>query len=1052
MTASCRCTTLWSRRPPMGKEVVYCFNCGVRLLRADFERGAAHRAGTEYTCADCLPVLLELLPPKERAEFQKNRGKPDPAVKTSGPRRGTGRVPTADKPTRKITSTRLRAKPQPEEDEEGPVSRRVGRQKKKSKLPLVFAGLGGLIALMIVLLVLATRGKGPKSAPEEETSSGAKPPPAAPAPPEKSLTAEDLARMALEKARKYQADHPKDREGQLIEFAGVARKYGKTAAGTEALKEAEALQKKIESGLTPEMEALLGKIKEPREREEYKKVIDLLYEAKEKDPTPAWILQVDRQIDQVRAETDRRFKELKQKAEEARGKGEKEEIDGIRKQVAKWGIQKYAEEFDAAFPAPPVTDTAAAPAQPGGGETARPATPAAPEGPKRNEEGKAYLDRWTEAVRPATSRDYAAAIGRVEQAGQNLQEDEWKREAEEDLRDLRDVEAFLKAAMKAAAFSPGQPVSLEILTPSGGKETIEGVIVVADEDHLEIKREGQKSFTIVDPSELAAPSLARAVQESGRGWNGRAAVLFLLLEGEAEAAKQLGTGGIPDKYWEYAKDARDKAPRLDSGEARREREAKILYYGAAREFAKVETMGAAIDKYKMLARDYVGTSIVTRNIKLVTLRSEAGKDYVLAHRDIKGSGLVKPGKHPELGPCWTCKEDVTQASQALETYVEFEFHALQETEYRCWLYAGACCQETFIVYMQATDMTGPNPNKRSEQIPYDVGGNIAAPVDPKLRNLKRTHAQHGGEKEPSRWDWMTIPLPKYAAAGPKKVRLMVEHKGFSALVAVVTSVRKSPPKDEELGEELKRAAAEAKERPAEVTMEAGLVGRWKLDDSGGGQARDASGQGNNGKIKGNPKAVAGKVGGALEFDGNGDVIEIAGNAALKKLQSGSFTIAAWFRPKDKPPGADKDNKAAYGIVNKPGCHEGIKYTNDKKFMVEHWLTDAGGKDFQVNHGTWADTFEPGSWYHVVCVVDTSSRTITIYVNGKARGSSKPWDAGAKARDYGNAPWRIGCANPGAKEYAWPAKATFDDVRLYSRALGAKEVENLYGAGMAGLDK
>ncbi len=227
------------------------------------------------------------------------------------------------------------------------------------------------------------------------------------------------------------------------------------------------------------------------------------------------------------------------------------------------------------------------------------------------------------------------------------------------------------------------------------------------------------------------------------------------------------------------------------------------------------------------------------------------------------------------------------------------------------------------------------------------------------------------------------------------------------------------------------------------------MGHWKLDDS---PARDFSGQGNNGQVKGGPKPVQGKIGTALDFDGNDDVVEIPGNATLQKLQEGSYTISAWFKPADKPPGKDKDNKASYGIVNKPGFHEGIRYTNEKKFMVEHWLTGADNKHFQTNAATWNEAFEPGSWYHVVSVVDAAARTITLHINGKSKGTSKPWDAGAKARDFGSVPWRIGHAYPGAKEYGWPAKAVIDDVRLYNRALGAQEVQVLYGAGSVGMDQ
>ncbi len=269
----------------------------------------------------------------------------------------------------------------------------------------------------------------------------------------------------------------------------------------------------------------------------------------------------------------------------------------------------------------------------------------------------------------------------------------------------------------------------------------------------------------------------------------------MLLEGEAEAAKKTLVADVPEKYWEYAKTAREKAPRLEGGEARRERESKILFWGAGKDFLKMETKGAAIEKYKLLSKDYVGASIVRKNIELITVRSEAGKEYFLLAGDLKGSGAVKPAQHQEVKSCWTCQEDVTDPAKARETYVEIDFHALAGTPYLCWIYAGACCEETFFVYLQATDMTGPNPNKKSEKIPYDVGGPVAAPVEPKIKGLKKTHAQHGGEKKAAKWEWIAIPLPKYAAGGLKKIRLMTEQKGFSVAAALVTSLRKAPPKD-----------------------------------------------------------------------------------------------------------------------------------------------------------------------------------------------------------------------------------------------------------------
>ena len=58
-------------------------------------------------------------------------------------------------------------------------------------------------------------------------------------------------------------------------------------------------------------------------------------------------------------------------------------------------------------------------------------------------------------------------------------------------------------------------------------------------------------------------------------------------------------------------------------------------------------------------------------------------------------------------------------------------------------------------------------------------------------------------------------------------------------------------------------------------VRADLVGWWRLDDGSGTTAIDSSGSGNDGTLNGDPKWVAGKVGGALEMDG-GDFVEVPG--------------------------------------------------------------------------------------------------------------------------------------------------------------------------------
>ena len=173
---------------------------------------------------------------------------------------------------------------------------------------------------------------------------------------------------------------------------------------------------------------------------------------------------------------------------------------------------------------------------------------------------------------------------------------------------------------------------------------------------------------------------------------------------------------------------------------------------------------------------------------------------------------------------------------------------------------------------------------------------------------------------------------------------------------------------------------------------------------------------------------------------------------MDKIQEGSYTVAAWFKPEIAPPGTeDSANDAQYGIVIKTGWHLGLSYSNNKKFMMTHWLkgdTDPVWKGI----GTWQDEYDPGQWYHLVGVVDQKEQVVKIYVDGELKGTSDPWDTGAKTRDYEQQTWKIGVAAPGSEKYAWFAKAMIDDVRIYNGALSDDQVQALYTAGSKGKEK
>ncbi len=79
-----------------------------------------------------------------------------------------------------------------------------------------------------------------------------------------------------------------------------------------------------------------------------------------------------------------------------------------------------------------------------------------------------------------------------------------------------------------------------------------------------------------------------------------------------------------------------------------------------------------------------------------------------------------------------------------------------------------------------------------------------------------------------------------------------------------------------------------------VTSEAGLVGRWDLDEAAGARAADTSGWGGHGVVSGGATWTPGTQGSGLLLDGLSGLATVPDSDALDV--SGALTVAAWVRP------------------------------------------------------------------------------------------------------------------------------------------------------------
>ena len=210
-----------------------------------------------------------------------------------------------------------------------------------------------------------------------------------------------------------------------------------------------------------------------------------------------------------------------------------------------------------------------------------------------------------------------------------------------------------------------------------------------------------------------------------------------------------------------------------------------------------------------------------------------------------------------------------------------------------------------------------------------------------------------------------------------------------------------------------------------------LVGWWPFDEGVGDTALDISGHGNHGTLKQEPEWVIGKLGDALDLDGENDYVSVDHSSDFEFT---NFSIRFWVKPK-----LMSENMVMVARwEHKPN--------DDQEWLVD--VTPVGKVSFKVtstgdNAGSLGvlsqGALTDDTWYHITAVYDNSAdNRQKIYIDG-VLDNEVP---GAPSVHHGSGKLIIGVHDPDTSYQRW-FNGSIDNLRIYDIALSDEHVLELY---------
>jgi len=219
-------------------------------------------------------------------------------------------------------------------------------------------------------------------------------------------------------------------------------------------------------------------------------------------------------------------------------------------------------------------------------------------------------------------------------------------------------------------------------------------------------------------------------------------------------------------------------------------------------------------------------------------------------------------------------------------------------------------------------------------------------------------------------------------------------------------------------------------RPEIPISDPNLVGWWKLDEGMGDIVLDWSGHDNHGTLANGPIWAEGNDGGALQFDGSNDYVNLGTPAEL--YIPDNYTYSAWFRVGEDING-DSDAQYLLCIGSRSDLVFGVEDAVgvDGDLALHYYDTAPGFNSLGMGKTVWSS----GDW-HMVAGTKDSATGHKIYLDGELKNS----DTNTNDDNYNTSRMiSIGAMGWNNDEYF---NGTIDDVRIYNRTLTQDEIQKI----------